>query len=231
MKATQSQPFRGRIPNDQLARHEEAFLDAASALFHEHGYARVSIDMIARAAHVSTKTIYGRYGGKLGLFGAVIKKQIAPVLATQDAFSIDQDAEPIALLRKVAAAFLERILDHNVLSLHRMMIAEASNMPELCQLYYQEVIETARGRLAEWLAAQDAAGRLAIPDPKRAADILAALVGAGVTESAQLLNVVPTATERETMLDSALEIFSLAYLPKTPSAANPATARKPRPLR
>lgn len=214
VKTTKPQPSRGRIPKDQMVQHEEAFLDAASTLFNEHGFARVSIDMIAHAAHVSTKTIYARYGGKAGLFGAVIKKQIAPVLATQDAFSGELEADPIALLRKVAAAFLNRILDQNLLSLHRMMIAEASNMPELCQLYYQEVIATARGRLAEWLAAQHATGRLEIPDPKRASDILAALVGAGIVERAQLLNLVPTAEEREAMLDSALAIFAQAYLPK-----------------
>lgn len=167
--------------------------------------------MIARAARVSTKTIYVRYGGKLGLFAAVIKKQIAPILATQDAFLGPQDKDPINLLRNVAAAFVERLLDPSVISLHRMMIAEAAHMPELAELYYREAFERAENRLADWLTKQDAAGSFSIPNPKRAAETFAALVGAGIIERAHLLNVVPSAEERRELLDNAISVFSRAY--------------------
>jgi TetR/AcrR family transcriptional repressor of mexJK operon len=210
-KAEITKASPGRIPSHKLAQHEDAFLDAASALFNEHGLARVSIDMIARAARVSTKTIYARYGGKLGLFSAVIRKQIAPILATQDAFLSPQNEDPIKLLRNVAAAFVERLLDPNVISLHRMMIAEAAHMPELSELYYREIYERAQNRLADWLSKQDAAGIFKIPTPKRAAEIFAALVGAGMIDRAHLLNVVPSATERTEQIDNAISVFSRAY--------------------
>lgn len=202
---------RGRIPAGELAQHEEAFLDAASILFREHGFARVSIDMIARAARVSPKTIYARYGGKSGLFGAVIRKMVAPALATQDIFAEQRNAEPIAVLRKVAAAFLERLLDPEALSLHRMMIAEATHLPELSELYYREGYAKALGRLADWLAAQDAAGLLCVPDPEAASEIFAALAGARIFDRALLLNIVPDAEERAILLENALSIFGCAY--------------------
>src|SRR5258708_28546476 len=85
---------RGRIPTEQLAHHEEAFLDAASELFFQKGFARVSIDMLARAARVSPKTIYARYGGKGGLFGAGIKRPGAPAPATQDLFFDQKNTTP-----------------------------------------------------------------------------------------------------------------------------------------
>jgi TetR/AcrR family transcriptional repressor of mexJK operon len=216
-KIVKSRP-RGRIPAGELARHEEAFLDAASALFREHGFARVSIDMIARAARVSPKTIYSRYGGKSGLFAAVIRKMVAPALATQDILADQQNAEPIAVLRKVAAAFLERILDPEALSLHRMMIAEATHLPELSELYYKEGYGKALGRLANWLAAQDAAGLLCVPDPEVAGEIFAALAGARILDRALLLNIIPEAEERAVLLENALSIFGRAYAPR-PKAA------------
>ncbi|HEY9214431.1 MAG TPA: TetR/AcrR family transcriptional regulator, partial [Ancylobacter sp.] len=190
----------------------EAFLDAAAALFRCHGFARVSIDMIARAAHVSPKTIYRWYGGKTGLFAAVIKRMVAPILATQDLFDDPQDADPIAVLRNVTARFLDRILDPDAVSLHRMMIAEAVHMPELSALYYREGYEVAIGRLAKWLAGQDAAGRLRVPTPRRAAEVLAGLVGAGIVDRVLLSNEVPTSDERAVLLEDALNFFVHVYV-------------------
>lgn len=203
----------GRISTELLAQHEEAFLDAASELFRKKGFSRVSIDMLARAAHVSPKTIYARYGGKVGLFGAVIRRLVAPVLATQDMFADQKNENPVIVLQKVAAAFLDRILHPDVLSLHRMMIAEAIHMPELSELYYNEAYTRALNRLADWLALQDATGRLSIPDPKRASEVFASLVGAGILERAHLLNIVPGPTERAQLLKSALSVFFSAYGP------------------
>src|SRR4051794_3291532 len=47
-------------------------LDGALEVFAADGYARVSIDAIARAAGVSSRTIYNQFGDKAGLFEAVI---------------------------------------------------------------------------------------------------------------------------------------------------------------
>src|SRR5258705_3966016 len=93
---------RGRIPTEQLAHHEEAFLDAASELFFQKGFARVSIDMLARAARVSPKTIYARYGGEVGVVAAGVKSPGAPTVATHDMVFRHKEAGPPALIRDVA---------------------------------------------------------------------------------------------------------------------------------
>ncbi|MFZ5681709.1 MAG: TetR/AcrR family transcriptional regulator [Bradyrhizobiaceae bacterium] len=201
---------RGRIPTDELARREEEFLDAATSLFREHGFARVSIDMIARSARISPKTIYARFGGKNGLFTAVIRKMVAPVLATQDLLDKQQADEPIAVLRKVASQFLDRILEPELLDLHRMMVAEATHMPELARLYYVEGYDKALSRLAKWLAEQHAAGRLHVPNPHRASAIFIGIVNAGIHDRALLLNEVPTAEERASSIEDALKFFDRA---------------------
>jgi len=47
-------------------------LDGALRVFARDGYSRASIDNLAQAAGVSTRTIYNHYGDKAGLFKAVI---------------------------------------------------------------------------------------------------------------------------------------------------------------
>lgn len=60
---------------------KEKLLQAATALFADEGYDRVSIRKIADAAGVNSAMISYYFGGKQGLYDAVIKTQLAPVLA------------------------------------------------------------------------------------------------------------------------------------------------------
>jgi len=63
---------RGRPTKASLAARHEALLETASALFVQHGYANVTLMMVARAARVSIRTIYVKFGGISGLLDAVI---------------------------------------------------------------------------------------------------------------------------------------------------------------
>lgn len=42
--------------------------------FLEHGYGNLSMETIARDARVSLRTVYSQFGGKAGLFGALIRR-------------------------------------------------------------------------------------------------------------------------------------------------------------
>lgn len=54
------------------ARNRRAILDAASALFEQHGADRVTVDQIARAAGVGKGTIYRRFTDRSGLAMALL---------------------------------------------------------------------------------------------------------------------------------------------------------------
>src|SRR5258708_38948887 len=97
---------QGRIPTSELARHEEECLEASSRLFREHGFAKVSVDMIARAARISPKTIYSRYGGKSGLFAAVIKRMVGPGFASQKMLNHKKSEDSVLGLLDFAVTFL-----------------------------------------------------------------------------------------------------------------------------
>lgn len=65
----------GRPRLAALAARQDALLRTALALFVAHGYADVSLLMVARAARVAIRTIYVKFGGKSGLLDAVIEAE------------------------------------------------------------------------------------------------------------------------------------------------------------
>lgn len=61
------------------ADKQRDLLDGALRTFARDGYSRASIDALAEAAGVSTRTIYNHFGDKAGLFKAVILDSAARV--------------------------------------------------------------------------------------------------------------------------------------------------------
>ena len=58
----------GRPRAADMEARMENLLHTAGCLFLEKGYGKVSLEMIAREAHVAVRTIYVKFGGKAGLF-------------------------------------------------------------------------------------------------------------------------------------------------------------------
>jgi len=69
---TEPGPRRGRTHDAEGAR--EAILDAAEAVFAEHGFDGARVDAIAAAAHYNKSLIFQYFGDKLGLYNAVIRR-------------------------------------------------------------------------------------------------------------------------------------------------------------
>ena len=71
----------GRPPADEAEKLGDRLLDAAASQFLEKGYARATMDGIARAANASTKTIYNRYANKGDILAAVIRRLVETTVA------------------------------------------------------------------------------------------------------------------------------------------------------
>jgi TetR/AcrR family transcriptional repressor of mexJK operon len=120
---------------DKQARHL-ALLQTATRLFLEKGYSKVSLEMIAREAHVAVRTIYVKFGGKAGLLSAVISHGRARFFA--DMTSMETDPRPLEdILGDFALRFLELVSLPSFVSLHRMVVAEAQATPELAEAFYK----------------------------------------------------------------------------------------------
>ena len=66
----------GRTPLCRVDERDDALLDVAKFLFLDRGYAQVSIESIARAAGVATRTIYTQFGGKQGVLCKIIDREL-----------------------------------------------------------------------------------------------------------------------------------------------------------
>jgi nitrite reductase/ring-hydroxylating ferredoxin subunit len=62
----------GRPRADEVEQRTRDLLQVAAELFMAQGYAHVSLRTIAAEARVAARTIYAKFGGKLGLFEAVV---------------------------------------------------------------------------------------------------------------------------------------------------------------
>ncbi|WP_419703474.1 TetR/AcrR family transcriptional regulator [Promicromonospora sp. NFX87] len=66
--------YRSAVRERAAASTRAAILDAAEALFAEHGYPRVTIGRIAQEAGVAQGTVYASFGNKLALIRALTER-------------------------------------------------------------------------------------------------------------------------------------------------------------
>ncbi|HKU95202.1 MAG TPA: TetR/AcrR family transcriptional regulator [Vineibacter sp.] len=126
----------GRLPAEEAARLPDRLLDAATAMFLAHGYAKASMEAIARAAGASTKTIYSRYRNKDEILAATIRRMVDRTLPPLlEELENDADTtEPRTLLATIAARLVTLVTTEDVLGIFRLVIAESPRFPELSRL-------------------------------------------------------------------------------------------------
>jgi TetR/AcrR family transcriptional repressor of mexJK operon len=168
-----SMPLRTETQSEAPAGKAEAILWAAERCFLRHGFGAVSMDAIAREAAVSKATVYAHFADKAALFGAVI----ARLNERFGGFSADAlDPEAIeASLTTIARGFLELVLSPEAIALNRIIIAEVTRFPELGEAFWQAGPARSRAQIEAFLHRATAAGTLAVPDPRQAAEQFVAL--------------------------------------------------------
>jgi len=100
-----------------VARTEAELIDAARALFLDHGYVATTLAQIAQRAGVAARTVYVRFGTKASLFKRVVDRalvgdaepiDVAHRPRTHDAMTADTLAERIDALADVSIGIAER---------------------------------------------------------------------------------------------------------------------------
>ncbi len=204
---------RGRVALADRAAHEAALVEAATTLFLERGFGGTSIDMLARAARVSPKTIYARHGGKAGLFASVMRELSVEALSPFRELALG-DAPPEAALPEFGRRYLALVLSGTSVAMQRAVIAEAARFPEFARIFYDEGPRRGLEFLADYLRGCAARGSLAIGDPDLAAEAFVALLGGELARRA-VLNIAETASPAAaaSRLEQAVRIFLIAHAP------------------
>jgi AcrR family transcriptional regulator len=131
----------------------ERILDAASAVFAEHGFAGARVDEIAARAGVNKAMLYYHIGDKTALYTAVLMRnfdRIDEILSTALATSQDP-RQRLELFISAITEMTTRYPDHPRIIL-REIASGAANLPPVALARMLEVITVVRGVLSEGTA-------------------------------------------------------------------------------
>jgi AcrR family transcriptional regulator len=159
----------GRPSREASARLGERILDAATELFLSRGYGATSIESVAQRAGVAKRTFYHRFPDKAALFAAVVHR-IIERLRPPAGVPLVEGANLHAKLERLAALILRAALSPQALALHRLMVAQSAEFPELAGVMAREgAAEEAVRLIAGLLDREAVAGRLVVADAMFAA--------------------------------------------------------------
>jgi AcrR family transcriptional regulator len=160
---------RPQLRCDQETRG--VIVDAARQQFAGSGFAGTSMDSVARAAGVSTKTLYRLFPNKVALFEGMVAERTDALVSTVKLRACDGgDVEPA-----LAEALLmcgELMLDGEVIALQRVVAGESDKFPDIAETFFNKAIMRTQGALADWLRVQVKRGTIALDDVDVAAGML-----------------------------------------------------------
>ena len=121
------------------ARPQE-LLDAALTLFVEKGFAASRAEEVAQRAGVSKGTLYLYYSSKEELFKAVVRQKLSSLIAEGEEAASSFGGSSSELLALLLHAWWERVGNTPAAGIHKIVLSEVRNFPELAQFYTDEVI-------------------------------------------------------------------------------------------
>jgi AcrR family transcriptional regulator len=121
------------------ARPQE-LLDAALELFAEKGFAATRAEEVAQHAGVSKGTLYLYYPSKEELFKAVVRQNLGALIAEGKEAAASYEGSSGDLLVYLLQTWWERVGNSPAAGIHKIILSEVRNFPELAQFYSDEVI-------------------------------------------------------------------------------------------
>ena len=132
------------------ARPEEIVV-AALETFAEHGYAAARLDDVARRAGVTKGTIYLYFKNKEDLFQAVVRQTVVTKLARAEEEVREYRGSASDLLRNMLVGWWEAVGNSPLAGVVKLIVAEATNFPEVTRFYHREVIRRGHQLFAQIL--------------------------------------------------------------------------------
>lgn len=145
-------------------KKKNEIISIAGGLFLSQGYGSVSMATIAAAVGGSKGTLYGYFSSKEEIFAAYV------VSAGQQRWNefVALEEEPAGVEARLVALgrrYLRFLLSNEIMSVNRLVIAEAGRFPELGKIFYDNGPKSVIGVIASTLQQSAATGELAIDDP------------------------------------------------------------------
>lgn len=132
------------------ARPQE-LLAAALDLFVERGFAATRLEDVAKLAGVSKGTLYLYFANKDELFKAVVRENILPTLGAAEETIAKFTGSSADLFRTLILNWWQSIGRTKTSGITKLMMAEATNFPELAHFYHEEVVSRSDAMLTRVL--------------------------------------------------------------------------------
>lgn len=127
------------------------------------------MDAVAEAAGVSKMTVYRHFRSKEALFAGLIA-HLCERIFEGDLAADMSGREPEDALRRYAERFIDTVFAPETIVLHRIVVAEAARFPALGRLFYDSGPAASIDGLATYFRTQRDHPRLAVGDPREAAE-------------------------------------------------------------
>ncbi len=142
---TKTEPRRPGRPKSQEKR--DAIRQAGAQLFLAVGWAGTTMDAIAQGAGVSKQTVYSHFNCKEDLFRECVQSKISLYeLDVEDGHGTLSDS-----LGRFATRLLELFQDEEVIRMFRLMVAHATEFPQLVQNFQEAGPDTTKRTVANLL--------------------------------------------------------------------------------
>ena len=193
----------GRPCKGEEQQSKDRLLDAALHLFLAHGYGEVNLETIAKAGHVSLRTLYHHFDGKAGIFGALIRR-----CSDQFFESLPEYADPELALLTFAKEFLARMTQPDIIRIRAILIGESARFPDLAHQFYEHGPQRTKDYLIELFIKQQTAHKIKAIAPDFLADqFLSVLRGERMYRLQLGLETTPEPTAIEQWAEQATQLF------------------------
>lgn len=202
-----------RLSADQ---RQEVLLKVAAEVFLEKGYEATSLDDIISRAGGSRRNIYTQFGGKEGLFKALVTQITDKALAPM-AQAPDLEGDFRQSLRDHADTMLSALFTPNVLDLSRLALSDGIRFPELAELYYNAGPGRAMESLTQLFTLAQKNGEISCKDCGFAASQFVGMMRDNIHLQVLLrLREAPDQEEMTAMIGNALDIFLYGITKRKP---------------
>jgi len=124
-------------------------LKAALKTFSKKGFAATKLVEVAKEAGVSKATLYLYFESKEALFKAVVSEFVLPQIAKAEEQAEDYNGPIKDLLLALVEQWRTNILETDLSGIPKMLMAEATNFPDLANFYLENVIRRSHQFIAK----------------------------------------------------------------------------------
>jgi AcrR family transcriptional regulator len=181
--------------------------EAARQRFVETGYSNTPMDQVAKAAGVSTKTLYRLVPTKADLFKLTVSDRIGRFMLTLDEAALAR-LPFVEALERLMSKYGEMVLSAEVIAVQKLVMAESDRFPELAREFQSGAIQATQQVIARLLRRGCAEGKIRLAEPDVAAGMLRGMMVMEPQRSMMIAGVpAPTEAEIAERASACVELF------------------------